>query len=293
MQERHLATWVATSWDHPSWWIWFAAMVLASSSPLPYHPRCWLAVWPPSRWTLDWCCLGTQHFQFTAHFWLHKRAFDPFLMTNHHRCACFVGEKVHLSLRNIRFVVVVAVNCMGESTSVFIRRYVKLKCAYGDLCILTISRIKRIKINIFVSISFCNLVRSIHLTTCRSMFSEANACTRVAGSGENCCELAGSQLYTSEKSRADRKKCRVCQRAMSFPLPLTRMWKTNGTGSGFRRWTRSEYCFDTDVESLMSRGLQLKNYKLSTKKPVKRRKELGSEVDIRSFFKKPRINWYP
>ena len=29
---------------------------------------------------------------------------------------------------------------MGESTSVFIWRFVKLKCAYGDLCILTISR---------------------------------------------------------------------------------------------------------------------------------------------------------
>ena len=35
--------------------------------------------------------------------------------------------------------------CMGESTSVFIRRFVKLKCAYGDLDIVTISRIKRIK----------------------------------------------------------------------------------------------------------------------------------------------------
>ena len=44
-----------------------------------------------------------------------------------------------------------------------------------------------------------------------------------------------------------------------------------------------EYRFDIGVESSMSRGLQLK-------KPMKRRKELGSEVDIRSFFKKPRIN---
>ncbi len=94
---------------------------------------------------------------------------------------------------------------MDESTSVFIRRFVKLKCAYGDLRILTISRIKRIKIYIFVLISFRNLVRSIHPTTCRSMFSEANACARVAGSGENCCELAGSLLYTFEKSRAVRK----------------------------------------------------------------------------------------
>ena len=94
---------------------------------------------------------------------------------------------------------------MGESTSVFIRRFVKLKCAYGDLRILTISRIKRIKIYIFVLISFRNLVQSIHPTTCRSMFSEANACARVARSGENCCELAGSLLYTFEKSRAVRK----------------------------------------------------------------------------------------
>ena len=37
--------------------------------------------------------------------------------------------------------------------------------------------------NIFVSILFRNLVQSIHPTTCRSMFSEANACRRVAGSG--------------------------------------------------------------------------------------------------------------
>ena len=81
-----------------------------------------------------------------------------------------------------------------------------------------------------------------------------------AGSGENCCELAGSLLDTSEKSRAVRKKkCCVCQKAMSYPSPLTKMWKTNGTGSGFRWWTRTEYHFDTDVESSMSRGLQLKN----------------------------------
>ena len=38
---------------------------------------------------------------------------------------------------------------MGESTSVFIRRFVKLKCAYGDLRILTIFRIKRINFLIF------------------------------------------------------------------------------------------------------------------------------------------------
>ena len=63
--------------------------------------------------------------------------------------------------------------CMGESTSVFIRRFIKLKCAYRDLRILTISRIK---IYIFVSISFRNLVRSIHTTTSGSMFSEANVC---------------------------------------------------------------------------------------------------------------------
>ena len=89
---------------------------------------------------------------------------------------------------------------MGENTSLFIRRLVKLKCAYGDLRILTVSRIKRIKKYIFVSISFRNLVRSIHPTTwtCRSMFSQANACTRIAGSAENCCELAGSLLYTTE-----------------------------------------------------------------------------------------------
>ena len=112
---------------------------------------------------------------------------------------------------------------VGESTSVFIQRFVKLKCACGDLHILTISRIKRMKKKKNVSISFHNLIRSIYPTTCRSMFSEANACARIAGSGEDCWELAGSLLYTSEESRAVRKKCRVCQRAMSFPSPMTKM----------------------------------------------------------------------
>ena len=142
-------------------------------------------------------------------------------------------------------------------------------------------------------ISFHNLVQSIHMTTCRSMFSEAKACARVARSGENCCELAGSLLYTSKKSRAvwkkekEKKKSRGCQRAMSFPSPLTKnIKKTNG--SGFRRWTRMEYRFDISVESSMSRGLQLKTKNYQLKKTVKRRKELG----IRSFFKKPCINWY-
>ena len=83
---------------------------------------------------------------------------------------------------------------MGESTSVFIRRFVKLKCAYRDLRILKISRIKKKKK--IVSILFRNLVQSIHPTTCRSMFSEANACACVARSGENCCKLAGSMPYT-------------------------------------------------------------------------------------------------
>ena len=145
---------------------------------------------------------------------------------------------------------------MGESTSVFIRRFVKLKRAYGDLRILTTSRIKK---SIFVSISFCNLVRSIHPTTCRSMFSEANACACVAGSGENCCELAGSQLYTSEKSRAVRKNAVFVRGLWAF----RHHWqkgknKTNGTGSGFRRWTQTEYRFDIGVEGSMSQVLQLK-----------------------------------
>ena len=39
------------------------------------------------------------------------------------------------------------------------------------------------------------------------MFSEANACACVVGSSE----LAGSLLYTSEKSRAVRKKCHLSE----------------------------------------------------------------------------------
>ena len=97
--------------------------------------------------------------------------------------------------------------CMGESTSVFIRRFVKIEiCIWRSLYFDNFQNEKNL-IFFLILISFRNLVRSIHPTTCRSMFSEANACTRVAGSGENCCELAGSLLYTSEKSRAVRKKC--------------------------------------------------------------------------------------
>ena len=92
-------------------------------------------------------------------------------------------------------------------------------------------------------------------------------------------------LYTSEKSRAVRKKCRVCQRAMNFLSPLTKMYlkkwqwiqEVDAVGVPFRHWCRK---FDEP------RVATKKNYK----KTMKRRKELGSEVDIRSFFKKPRIN---
>jgi len=56
----------------------------------------------------------------------------------------------------------------------------------------------------------------------------------------------------------------------------------------------NEYRFDIGVESSTSRGLQLKKLNIiilyQLKKPMKWRKYLGSEVDIRSFFKKPRIN---
>ena len=126
--------------------------------------------------------------------------------------------------------------CMGESMSIFIRRFVKLKCAYGDLRILTISRIKKY---FFVLILFRNLVLSIHLTTCRSMFSEANTCARIAGSGENCCQLAGSMLYTTEKSRAVRKKNAVFVR---------RLW-------AFRRhWQKCEKQMELEVDSGGGRG---------------------------------------
>ena len=167
---------------------------------------------------------------------------------------------------------------MGESTSVFIWRVVKLKCAYGDLRILTISRVKRIIKYFFVSILFRNLVRSIHPTTCRSMFSEANMCTRCQKWWKLLWIGRIPALYIWEVQSSLNFffffKCHDCQRAMSFPSPLTKMWKTNG--SGFRRWMQSEYRFDIGVESSMSWGLQMKNLKLSTKKPMKRRKELGS-----------------
>ena len=49
----------------------------------------------------------------------------------------------------VRFFICSRLYCMGKSTSIFIWRFIKLKCAYGDLCILTISRIKNIYIFLF------------------------------------------------------------------------------------------------------------------------------------------------
>ena len=195
------------------------------------------------------------------------------------------NKKERKNIREIK-TLKTRISIMGESTSVFIQRCVKMKCAYGDLRILTISRIKRIKKYFFVSISFRNLVRSIHPTTCRSMFSEANA-----RSGENCCELAGSLLYTFEKSRAVRKNTPCLSEGYELSVTIDKNvknkwnWKwiqeVDVDGVPFRHWCRK---FD-------ELRVATKNYQ--TKKTMKRRKELGSEVDIRSFFKKPRINWYP
>lgn len=63
---------------------------------------------------------------------------------------------------------------MGKISSLFIQRFVKLKCGYGEHYILTISRIKKI--------SFHDLFRSVQLTTSRSMFSEVSVCAHISGS---------------------------------------------------------------------------------------------------------------
>ena len=52
-------------------------------------------------------------------------------------CVCVCVCVCIMSVLSVRLLAV----CMGESTSVFIRRFVKLKCAYGDLHILTVSRL--------------------------------------------------------------------------------------------------------------------------------------------------------
>ena len=111
--------------------------------------------------------------------------------------------------------------CMGESTSIFIRRFVKLKCAYGDLRILTISRIK-----IYIFVLIYSAIWSYPYTwpLADPCFLKLTHAHGVARSGENCCELAGSLLNTFwESPEQFEKKCHVYQRAMSFPSPLTKM----------------------------------------------------------------------
>ena len=91
------------------------------------------------------------------------------------------------------------------------------------------------------------LVQSIHPTTCRSMFSEANACARVARSGENC-ELAGSLLHPHEKSRAVRKK-KLCwsegdELSVAIDKNVKNKWnwkwiqEVDADGVPFRHWGR-------------------------------------------------------
>ena len=106
---------------------------------------------------------------------------------------------------------------------------------------------------LFVLISFRNLVRSIHPTTCRSMFSEANACARVARSGVNWRDPCFIHLRSPEQF--EKMPCLSGGYELSIDKNVK---KTNGTGSRFRRWTRTEYRFDIGVEGLMSQGLQLK-----------------------------------
>ena len=154
---------------------------------------------------------------------------------------------------------------MGESTSVFIRRFVKLKCAYlfVQISILKISKIKRIEIYIFVSISFHNLVRSIHPTTCRSMFSEVNACARVAGSGENCCELAGSLLYNLRSpEQFEKMPCLSEGYELSVAIDKNvykkRNWKwiqeVGAVGVPFRHW-----CWKFDEPRVATKKLNIIN----------------------------------
>ena len=110
----------------------------------------------------------------------------------------------------------------------------------ADLRILKIFRIKRIGIYIFVSISCRNLVRSIHPTTCRSMFSEANTCARVAGSGENCCELAGSQLYNLRSpEQFEKMPClsEGCELSVAIDKNVKKQMKLEVDSGGGRGWS--------------------------------------------------------
>ena len=73
---------------------------------------------------------------------------------------------------------------------------------------------------------FHNLVRSIHLTTSRSIFSEGNVCTHIAGRGWIFFGIGRILASHSWKVRAVQQKCCVYQRAMSFLSPLIKMVKT-------------------------------------------------------------------
>ena len=116
------------------------------------------------------------------------------------------------------------------------------------------------------------------------MGESTSACAHVAGSGENC-ELAGSLLYTSEKSRAVRKKMPCLSEGYELSVAIDKnvknkwQWiqEVDAVGVLFRHW-----CQKFDEPRVATKKLY--------KKTMKRRKELGSEVDIRSFFKKPRVN---
>ena len=154
----------------------------------------------------------------------------------------------------VRFFICSRLYCMGESTSVFIQRFVKLKCAYGDLCILTISRINYIYIFLF---QFHSAISSDPYTRPLAdpyflKLTPAHALPKVMKIVVNWQDPCFNHL--SEKARAVKKKCRVCQRETIFPSPLTNMLKTNGIGSGFWRWTQLEYHFVIGVESSMSQG---------------------------------------
>ena len=175
------------------------------------------------------------------------------------------NKKERKNIREIK-TLKTRISIMGESTSVFIQRCVKMKCAYGDLRILTISRIKRIKKYFFVLISFRNLVRSIDPTTCRSMFSEANVVKIVVNWRDPCFR----HLRSPEQFE---KTHHVCQLSVTIDNNVKNKWnwkwiqKVDVDGVPFGHWCRT-------IDELRVAT------KKQTKKTMKRRKELGSEVDI-------------
>ena len=176
--------------------------------------------------------------------------------------------------------------CMGESTSIFIRRFIKIEmCIQRSPYFENFQNKKNFKKKLFRfrSSIWTNPYTQPLADPCFLKLMHAHALLEVVKIVVNWRDPCFMHLRSPEQFEKNAVFVRGLWAFCHHWQKWKRKWiqEVDTDGVPFWHWCRK---FDKP-------RVATKNYQL--KKPMKRRKELASEVDIRSFFKKPHINWYP